>query len=177
MSVRHLELADFRIFRAVQLDLEAEGTTVITGLERDREDERARGAGLPRDPALLPRGTARGHGADRRRERHRPRRARQPRQPDPGRGADPAGGSQPDPGQPQGGQRPAGSSARRPRARSSRPRISSSSAAAPRGGARSSTTRWRSSTPRGPGRPTRPTGSCVSGPPCCASRAGGPARR
>ncbi len=31
MSVRHLELADFRIFRAVQLDLEAEGTTVITG--------------------------------------------------------------------------------------------------------------------------------------------------
>ncbi len=31
MSVRHLELANFRIFRAVQLDLEAEGTTVITG--------------------------------------------------------------------------------------------------------------------------------------------------
>jgi DNA replication and repair protein RecF len=31
VSVRHLELADFRIFRAVQLDLEAEGTTVITG--------------------------------------------------------------------------------------------------------------------------------------------------
>ena len=31
MSVRHLELADFRIFRAVSLDLEAEGTTVITG--------------------------------------------------------------------------------------------------------------------------------------------------
>lgn len=31
MSVRHLELADFRIFRAVALDLEPEGTTVITG--------------------------------------------------------------------------------------------------------------------------------------------------
>lgn len=31
MSVRHLELADFRIFRAVHLDLEPEGTTVITG--------------------------------------------------------------------------------------------------------------------------------------------------
>jgi DNA replication and repair protein RecF len=31
VSVRHLELADFRIFRAVQLDLEPEGTTVITG--------------------------------------------------------------------------------------------------------------------------------------------------
>lgn len=31
MSVRHLELADFRIFRAVDLDLEPEGTTVITG--------------------------------------------------------------------------------------------------------------------------------------------------
>jgi DNA replication and repair protein RecF len=31
VSVRHLELADFRIFRAVQLDLEADGTTVITG--------------------------------------------------------------------------------------------------------------------------------------------------
>jgi DNA replication and repair protein RecF len=31
VSVRHLELADFRIFRAVHLDLEAEGTTVITG--------------------------------------------------------------------------------------------------------------------------------------------------
>ena len=31
MSVRHLELADFRIFRAVDVDLEAEGTTVITG--------------------------------------------------------------------------------------------------------------------------------------------------
>ena len=31
MSVRHLELADFRIFRAVSLDLEPEGTTVITG--------------------------------------------------------------------------------------------------------------------------------------------------
>jgi DNA replication and repair protein RecF len=31
VSVRHLELANFRIFRAVHLDLEAEGTTVITG--------------------------------------------------------------------------------------------------------------------------------------------------
>ena len=31
MSVRHLELGNFRIFRAVRLDLEAEGTTVITG--------------------------------------------------------------------------------------------------------------------------------------------------
>ena len=31
MSVRHLELADFRLFRAVSLDLEPEGTTVITG--------------------------------------------------------------------------------------------------------------------------------------------------
>ena len=31
MSVRHLELADFRIFRAVSVDLEREGTTVITG--------------------------------------------------------------------------------------------------------------------------------------------------
>jgi DNA replication and repair protein RecF len=31
VSFRHLELADFRIFRAVDLDLEAEGTTVITG--------------------------------------------------------------------------------------------------------------------------------------------------
>ena len=31
MSVRHLELADFRIFRTVSLDLEPEGTTVITG--------------------------------------------------------------------------------------------------------------------------------------------------
>jgi DNA replication and repair protein RecF len=31
VSVRHLELADFRIFRAVHLDLEPEGTTVITG--------------------------------------------------------------------------------------------------------------------------------------------------
>lgn len=31
MSVRHLELADFRIFRTVRLDLEPEGTTVITG--------------------------------------------------------------------------------------------------------------------------------------------------
>jgi DNA replication and repair protein RecF len=31
MSVRHLELADFRIFRAVRIDLEADGTTVITG--------------------------------------------------------------------------------------------------------------------------------------------------
>jgi DNA replication and repair protein RecF len=31
VSVRHLELADFRIFRTVHLDLEPEGTTVITG--------------------------------------------------------------------------------------------------------------------------------------------------
>jgi DNA replication and repair protein RecF len=31
VSVRHLELADFRIFRGVSIDLEAEGTTVITG--------------------------------------------------------------------------------------------------------------------------------------------------
>jgi DNA replication and repair protein RecF len=31
VSVRHLELADFRIFRAVRVDLEPEGTTVITG--------------------------------------------------------------------------------------------------------------------------------------------------
>ena len=31
MSVRHLELADFRIFRAADIDLEADGTTVITG--------------------------------------------------------------------------------------------------------------------------------------------------
>jgi DNA replication and repair protein RecF len=31
VSVRHLELADFRIFRAANVDLEAEGTTVITG--------------------------------------------------------------------------------------------------------------------------------------------------
>jgi DNA replication and repair protein RecF len=31
VSVRHLELADFRIFRGVQVDLEPEGTTVITG--------------------------------------------------------------------------------------------------------------------------------------------------
>jgi DNA replication and repair protein RecF len=31
VSVRHLELADFRIFRTVSLDLEPEGTTVITG--------------------------------------------------------------------------------------------------------------------------------------------------
>jgi DNA replication and repair protein RecF len=31
VSVRHLELADFRIFRTVNLDLEPEGTTVITG--------------------------------------------------------------------------------------------------------------------------------------------------
>jgi DNA replication and repair protein RecF len=31
VSVRHLELADFRVFRAVSLDLEPEGTTVITG--------------------------------------------------------------------------------------------------------------------------------------------------
>jgi DNA replication and repair protein RecF len=31
VSVRYLELADFRIFRAVQIDLEPEGTTVITG--------------------------------------------------------------------------------------------------------------------------------------------------
>ena len=31
MSVRHLELAEFRLFRAASIDLEAEGTTVITG--------------------------------------------------------------------------------------------------------------------------------------------------
>jgi DNA replication and repair protein RecF len=31
VSVRHLELAEFRLFRAASLDLEAEGTTVITG--------------------------------------------------------------------------------------------------------------------------------------------------
>lgn len=31
MSVRHLELADFRIFRAASVDPEQEGTTVITG--------------------------------------------------------------------------------------------------------------------------------------------------
>ena len=31
MSVRHLELAGFRIFRAAHIDLEADGTTVITG--------------------------------------------------------------------------------------------------------------------------------------------------
>jgi DNA replication and repair protein RecF len=31
VSVRHLELADFRLFRAMQVDLDAEGTTVITG--------------------------------------------------------------------------------------------------------------------------------------------------
>ena len=31
MSVRHLELADFRIFRRRELDLDPEGTTVITG--------------------------------------------------------------------------------------------------------------------------------------------------
>jgi DNA replication and repair protein RecF len=31
VSVRHLELADFRIFRAAAIDFEAEGTTVITG--------------------------------------------------------------------------------------------------------------------------------------------------
>ncbi len=31
MSVRHLELADFRLFRNAHIDLDAEGTTVITG--------------------------------------------------------------------------------------------------------------------------------------------------
>ncbi len=31
MSVQHLELADFRVFRAAHIDLDAEGTTVITG--------------------------------------------------------------------------------------------------------------------------------------------------
>ena len=31
MSVRHLELADFRLFRGAQVDPEPEGTTVITG--------------------------------------------------------------------------------------------------------------------------------------------------
>jgi len=31
VSVRHLELADFRLFRNAHLDLDAEGTTVITG--------------------------------------------------------------------------------------------------------------------------------------------------
>ena len=31
MSVRHLELVDFRIFRVATIDFEAEGTTVITG--------------------------------------------------------------------------------------------------------------------------------------------------
>ena len=31
MSVRHLELADFRLFRAAHIDLESDGTTVITG--------------------------------------------------------------------------------------------------------------------------------------------------
>jgi DNA replication and repair protein RecF len=31
VSVRHLELAEFRLFRAATIDLEAEGTTVITG--------------------------------------------------------------------------------------------------------------------------------------------------
>ena len=31
MSIRHLELADFRIFSAAALDLQADGTTVITG--------------------------------------------------------------------------------------------------------------------------------------------------
>jgi DNA replication and repair protein RecF len=31
VSVRHLELAEFRIFRAAHIDLEPEGTTVITG--------------------------------------------------------------------------------------------------------------------------------------------------
>ncbi len=31
MSVRHLELADFRLFRNAHVDLDAEGTTVITG--------------------------------------------------------------------------------------------------------------------------------------------------
>jgi DNA replication and repair protein RecF len=31
VSVRHLELADFRIFHAAHIDLDAEGTTVITG--------------------------------------------------------------------------------------------------------------------------------------------------
>ena len=31
MSVRHLELAEFRLFRAASIDFEAEGTTVITG--------------------------------------------------------------------------------------------------------------------------------------------------
>ena len=65
MSVRHLELADFRIFRAVQHRPRAGGDHGHHRVERDREDERARGAGLSRDPALLPRRTARGHGAHR----------------------------------------------------------------------------------------------------------------
>ena len=173
MSVRHLELADFRIFRGVSVDLGARGDHGHHGVERHREDQRARSTGLSRDPALLPRRAARGHGAHRRRERHRAGRARRPRQPHPGGGADPARRTQPHQGEPQGGQRQARSSVPPPRARSSRPRTSSSSAAVRRGGATSSTTRWRCSTPRGPGPPTRPTGSCASARRCCASRAAG----
>ena len=108
VSVRHLELADFRIFRAAQRRPGARGDDGHHRVERDREDQRARGAGLPRDPALLPRRTARGPGAHRARTSAIVRaELDRPRQPDPGGGGDPPGRAQPHPGEPQGGQRPA----------------------------------------------------------------------
>ena len=76
MSVRHLELADFRIFRAAHARPRSRGDHGHHRIERHRQDQRARGARLPRDPAVLPRRAARGHGAHGGRERHRAGRAR-----------------------------------------------------------------------------------------------------
>ena len=75
-------------------------------------------------------------------------------------------------GQPQVRERQEGAGAPPPRARSSPPRTSRSSAEDRRAAVTCSTTRWRCSTPRERGPPTRPTASCASAPRCCASRAG-----
>ena len=176
MSVRHLELADFRIFRAVHLDLEATGTTVITG---------SNGSGKTSVlEALAYLGTRRSfRGA--------------PPEAMVRTGAESAIvraeiDNHDSPTLVEAQVLPAG----RSRIRVNRKAVNTRKdlgAAAPctifspedlvivsgarRDGAMSSTTRWPSSTPRAPGPPTRRSGSSASAPRCCASRAAGAPRR
>ena len=151
---------------------------MITGANGTGQDERARGVRVPGHAALLPRRAARGDG------------------PDGGGDAAPSCARELSSGEDgptlvEAEIEPAGRSRTRVNRKAATAR-KDLAAAAPvhdllargpgarrrrrrRADATSSTTPWRCSTPRGPGRPTRPTGCCASAPRCSASRAAGSA--
>jgi len=78
VSVRHLELADFRIFRGMSIDLEAEGTTVITGSNGTGKTSVLEALAYLGIRRSFRRRAARRNGPHGCRERHRAGRDRQP---------------------------------------------------------------------------------------------------